>query len=175
MTCCAGCAACSTTPSSATWCPLLAQSALNDRQLLKSFSYVDELKRELRQVDRADPAWKSTAVAAEIQTDLELQKSLAEGAAGELARDRIKRLATEIGELTQDAIKIDIETLNAKANEITAELRKEQVPAGPKDSEQIVVDDEHQYWPFNGEYWKDELGMYRYKVSSACEQAGKKK
>ncbi len=154
---------------------LLSQSALNDRQLLKSFSYVDELKRELRQVDRADPAWKSTAVAAEIQTDLELQKSLAEGAAGELARDRIKRLATEIGELTQDAIKIDIETLNAKANEITAELRKEQVPAGPKDSEQIVVDDEHQYWPFNGEYWKDELGMYRYKVSSACEQAGKKK
>ena len=152
---------------------LLAASALNDRQLLKAFGYVDELSRELRQVDRADPSWKSTAVAAEIQTDLQLQKSLAEGTAGQLARERIQRLSKEIGDLRQDAIKIDIEILNARANEITAELRQDQVPSGPKDSEPVVVNDEHQYWPFDGPYWKDELGFYRYKVSSACEAGGK--
>ena len=28
----------------------------------------------------------------------------------------------------------------------------------------IAADDEHLYWRFNGEYWKDELGYYRFRV-----------
>ena len=34
--------------------------------------------------------------------------------------------------------------------------------------ELVIVDDEHQTWDFNGEYWKDELGFYRYRISSQC-------
>ena len=32
----------------------------------------------------------------------------------------------------------------------------------------IIIDDEHQQWPFRGEYWKDELGYYRFKVLNKC-------
>ena len=32
----------------------------------------------------------------------------------------------------------------------------------------IIVDVEHFVWRFNGEYWKDELGYYRFKVRSQC-------
>ena len=34
--------------------------------------------------------------------------------------------------------------------------------------EPIVIDDEHFAWKFNGEYWKDELGYYRFKIRSRC-------
>jgi len=34
--------------------------------------------------------------------------------------------------------------------------------------EPIIVDDEHFQWKFNGEYWKDELGYYRFKIRSRC-------
>jgi hypothetical protein len=30
------------------------------------------------------------------------------------------------------------------------------VPAAAR----TVVDDEHVYWPYQGEYWRDELGTY---------------
>jgi len=26
----------------------------------------------------------------------------------------------------------------------------------------------HEYWPFDGEYWPDEIGFYRYTVKDAC-------
>ena len=29
-------------------------------------------------------------------------------------------------------------------------------------------DEEHVIWPFDGEYWRDELGFYRQVVSSKC-------
>jgi hypothetical protein len=32
----------------------------------------------------------------------------------------------------------------------------------------VKPDDEHMLWPFDGEYWRDELGFYRQVVESAC-------
>jgi hypothetical protein len=29
-------------------------------------------------------------------------------------------------------------------------------------------------WKFNGEYWKDELGYYRFKIRSKCPKKGAK-
>jgi hypothetical protein len=26
----------------------------------------------------------------------------------------------------------------------------------------------HEYWPFDGEYWPDEIGYYRYTIKNAC-------
>ena len=31
-----------------------------------------------------------------------------------------------------------------------------------------ATDDEHIYWPFTGEYWRDELGYYLYTIKSEC-------
>ena len=31
-----------------------------------------------------------------------------------------------------------------------------------------ATDEEHVYWPFQGEYWKDELGSYYYYIRSEC-------
>ena len=32
----------------------------------------------------------------------------------------------------------------------------------------VIVDEEHQRWPFDGEYWRDELGFYRQQVTNQC-------
>ena len=36
----------------------------------------------------------------------------------------------------------------------------------------IIVDDEHHFWPFKGEYWRDELGYYRVRLNNRCERIG---
>jgi len=148
-----------------------AEGALSDKTLAKSLDYVAELDRELKQVDKSDPAWKSTAVAGNILQDLTLQKSLAGNDAGQLARERLKRLSSEIQELVKQAIKVEYETLNAQKGVLEATLKQEQqqtAPGGVKKGGEVVVDDEHERWPFDGEYWKDELGYYRFKVQNKC-------
>jgi len=146
-----------------------AEGALSDKTLSKNFDYVAELDRELKQVDKSDPAWRSTAIAGNILQDLTLQKSLAANEAGNLARERLKRLSTEIQELVKQAIKVEYETLGAKKGAISAEAAGEQAKGrGKRGGGEVTVDDEHERWPFDGEYWKDELGYYRFRVVNMC-------
>ncbi len=149
-----------------------AAGALSDRTLVKTIEYVNELDRELQALDKSDPAWKSTAVAGNILQDLTLQKSLAANEAGQLARQRLTRLTREIQELVKQSIKVEYETLNALKGQLTAGLIGDQANVNPnaKTVNRIVIDDEHYQWPFEGEYWKDELGYYRFKVSNKCEK-----
>ena len=68
------------------------------------------------------------------------------------------------------SIKVEFETLNAQKGALTAGVAGEQGQMNPtsKNFNNIVIDDEHQQWPFRGEYWQDELGYYRFKVLNKC-------
>ncbi|HJZ87375.1 MAG TPA: tetratricopeptide repeat protein [Polyangia bacterium] len=146
-----------------------ARGVLQDRTLLKQLAYVEELERELKQVESAEPAWKSTAVAANILQDLTLQKSLSGNEVGKLARERLQRLSAEIGEFEKQRLKIEFEILNAQKGQLTQDVMSEQeTKPNIQQPRNFIADDEHEYWPFVGEYWKDELGYYRVRVASQC-------
>jgi hypothetical protein len=145
----------------------LVMSVLTDKTILKEFAWVDELQKELDSLAKSDKAWQTTAVAAEVNQELTVQKSLADGNAGKVARDRVERLARELSGLARDGRKIQFEILNAMADKVSQESLKTRVEKDHKE-EPIVVDDEHFVWKFNGEYWKDELGYYRFRIRSKC-------
>ena len=146
----------------------LTMSVLNDKTLLKTFAWVDELNHELDMLSKSDKAWQTTQVASEVLQELTVQQSVAASEAGKVARDRVDRLSRELGRLARDGSKIKFEILGAKAEKISKDsLKVQQIDKGHKE-EPIIVDDEHFQWKFNGEYWKDELGYYRFKIRSRC-------
>jgi len=147
----------------------LVMSVLNDKTLLKTFAWVDELNHELDMLQKSDKAWQTTQVAAEELQELTVQQSVAAGEAGKVARDRIDRLQRELGALQRDGTKIKYEILQAKADKLSADAAAGagRVAADHKE-EPIIIDDEHFQWKFDGEYWKDELGYYRFKIRSRC-------
>lgn len=145
----------------------LVMSVLNDKTLLKNFAWVDELDHELKMLQASDKAWQTTQVAAEVLQELTVQQSVAQADAGKVAKDRVDRLARELGSLARDGVKIQYEILNAKAEKLSAEAVGTRISGNHKE-EPIIVDDEHFQWRFNGEYWKDELGYYRFKIRSRC-------
>jgi hypothetical protein len=137
------------------------------RTLRKEFEWVEELQRELDALGKTDKAWQTTQVASEINQELTVQKSLADGNAGKVARDRVDRLVKELRRLRRDGTKIKVEVINAMAEKVAdEELRRQRVVN--EREEPIIIDDEHFMWKFNGEYWKDELGYYRFKIRSRC-------
>ncbi len=151
----------------------LALSALGDKTLKKTFAWVDELDRELKMLTKSDKAWQTTSIAIEVLQELTLNQSLAQADAGKLARERLDRLYKELTQLNRDGIKIEVEVLGSKGGDISKQARGEQI-SGDNRLEPIVVDDEHFVWKFNGEYWKDELGFYRFRVRSKCPRKGAK-
>jgi tetratricopeptide (TPR) repeat protein len=145
----------------------LVMSVLNDKTLLKTFAWVDELNHELAMLQKSDKAWQTTRVAADVLSELTLQQSVAAGDAGRVARDRVARLSRELGALSRDGSKIKFEILEAKGNRISAQVAGTRVSADHRE-EPIIIDDEHFQWKFDGEYWKDELGYYRFRIRSRC-------
>ncbi|MCX5741401.1 MAG: hypothetical protein NT062_02755 [Proteobacteria bacterium] len=145
----------------------LVLSVLADKTLLKTFAWVDELNHELEILNKSDKAWQTTQVAGEVLQELTVQQSVAAADAGKVARDRVARLSRELGALARDGSKIKYEILQAKGDKLSAEAAGARISSKTKE-EPIVIDDEHFQWKFNGEYWKDELGYYRFKIRSRC-------
>jgi len=152
-----------------------ARAVLTDRSLAKRFEYVRELDKELAAHDKADVAWKSTAVANNIFSDIGVNRALMVNEAGEMARKRIERLVGEFAALHTRVVKIKFEILEGEKRQEEEDLRAEQSKTRDRKAKDIVtinVDDEHQFWPFTGEYWRDELGYYRYKLANKCGRTG---
>src|SRR5678816_769601 len=90
----------------------LVMSVLNDKTLLKTFAWVDELNHEIEMHQKSDKAWQTTQIASEVLQELTVQQSVAAADAGKVARDRVGRLTKELGALARDGSKIKFEILN---------------------------------------------------------------
>lgn len=147
----------------------IVKHALDDRTVLRNLEYVKLLEKEEERLNRMPPAFKNSDVGARILQDISVARSVAIDNTGELARSRYQRLLKEIQQLFNDASKIEIEVLSAKRGELRAEIASEQVTVVPtKKMGKVEEDIEHVIWPFDGEYWRDELGYYRQPVVSKC-------
>jgi tetratricopeptide (TPR) repeat protein len=148
-----------------------ARAVLTDRSLAKRFAYVRELDKEMAQHAKADVAWQSTAVATNISSDIGVNRALMVNETGELSRKRIERLVSELSALIVRVTKIKFEILEGEKRQEIEDMRAEAATSRSRkarDMVTITVDDEHQFWPFTGEYWRDELGYYRYKLANKC-------
>ena len=91
---------------------------------------------------------------------------------------RIQRVYDELNGLLSQALRIKYETLRAQRSTLKKEkfLTPEEV-AQMREAEfpPPSTDEEHMYWPFEGEYWRDELGAYTYLISNRCLQQGKER
>lgn len=141
----------------------VAQKALQDKTLGKYFAYVEELENEMALYENMSGAFKSSGVGERVTEDLDLALSAARERTGSESRQRLSQQIKEIKDLNVEMIKVEYEIL---------ERRKEQkaLETVPPKAEKPDVDKEHEYYKYNGEYWQDELGYYRYKVSSLCKE-----
>jgi hypothetical protein len=147
----------------------VVENALSDRQLLRNLEYVRVLDEEDARFKKAPASFKNSPIGNDVTDALNLARDLAIRNAGNLAKERYQRNLDELNEHLRDASKILIDITAAERNKLD-----QQVVSGQLSKEdsftygQVKPDDEHVLWPFNGEYWRDELGFYRQVVVSKC-------
>jgi hypothetical protein len=136
-----------------------------DRPILRQVDYARALDRERAAIDRS-PALRDSALGRDLREQLALSRALVPRAAAGIAEARYERAIEEL-----QANQLDGERLLLDAKAGQAEQRRD----GPRivDDDamvygQINPDHEHFIWPFDGEYWRDEIGSYRAVVASRC-------
>jgi tetratricopeptide (TPR) repeat protein len=147
----------------------LVKAALSDRQLLRNIGYVEFLEKEENHFKEAPPGFKSSSVGGYVDAKIKESRATAVKNAGDLAKQRYQRYVDEMGEHLRNGEKILIDITAAQRNLLDQAIKEGQVSAVDAQTFGVVnPDDEHFRWPFDGEYWRDELGFYRQEVKSAC-------
>ena len=148
--------------------PAAARQKLWRNERLSSMrAYLERLDQEAARV-RAEPALAGSILKDELLEAIARQKDLSEQIAGKFIQGRLADMARLIDALQGDRELIAFETtkgekemletrFDAEGQLLSQRLYRPQMPAKG-----------HEYWPFDGEYWPDEIGYYRYTVKDAC-------
>ena len=147
----------------------VVELALSDRQLLKHLEYARLLEEEEGRFNKAPASFKDSALGNDVRDSLDLAKSVAVKNGGQVVRERYQRNLDELNEHLRDSAKILIDITAGERNKL-----EQTIESGKMTQEEAKVfgvvnpDEEHVLWPFDGEYWRDELGFYRQVVVSKC-------
>ena len=143
-------------------------TALSDRTLLRNIEYVRVLEAEEARLGEAPAELQNSGLGARILQDVAVAKSFAVDQTGDLARARYNRLIDELADLTNQVDTVELEIVTAQRGQLDQELQQQMTEAQRGGGGDVEVDEEHQLWPFDGEYWRDELGFYRQQVTNTC-------
>ncbi len=147
----------------------IVDNSLSDRQLLRNIEYVRVLDEEEKRFRKAPQSFQNSPLGGDVKDALQLARDLAVRSAGTLARERYQRTLDELNEHLRNGAKILIDVTAAERNQLDAQIATGQVSEAESRVYGVVKpDDEHALWPFDGEFWRDELGFYRQVVSSKC-------
>ncbi len=146
----------------------VVENALSDRQLLRHLQYVQLLDDEANRFKKAPGTFRDSPLGNDTKDALQLARDIAVRNAGTLAKERYQRNLDELNEHLRDSAKILIDITSAKRNQLDQAIAGSQVTAKESERNIVKADDEHVIWPFDGEYWRDELGFYRQTITSKC-------
>lgn len=97
-----------------------------------------------------------------------MAKSFAIDTTGDLVRTRFNRLIDDLNDLLTQVDTIELEIFTYLRGNLDAESQAQMLEIERSGGFDVRVDEEHMMWPFDGEYWRDELGFYRQQVTSHC-------
>ena len=146
----------------------VVSTALSDRTLLRNLEYVRLLESEEARLNQSPVEFRNSTLGARILQDIFVAKSFAIDQTGDLARARYNRLIDELNELMNQVDTVELEIATYMRGELEAEAQQQMTELARSGGLNVNVDEEHQVWPFDGEYWRDELGFYRQQVTSQC-------
>jgi TolA-binding protein len=144
--------------------------ALADKDLGLLNASVLEIEKEIKRIHRAKASFARSKVAESMVEFLKRRKTELMKKAGGLTKRRLEQERDFLGSLMSQALRIKLENDTAELDVL------KKIEAGEQDLGPTLLpydwsaatDDEKLYWPYQGEYWRDELGTYEYTLTWGC-------
>ena len=156
-------------PSSSPRVSQILNALFEDRELKRINAHITEMERELQVIQKTQSRWSTSDLANYVVQTIEVTRDSAFDKAGQMAKARLQRVAEELRKLKDKADSIDIEISMNERTDTELSLSGVEIDQQRLGKAQNRTPDaEHIYWPFDGEYWRDELGYYLYSIQSRC-------
>ena len=97
--------------------------------------------------------------------------TIAEAGTKKAGDELIKEMKVQVRTLDDLLLQSEVirfEVVDAQRADYEFKAKGEVVDAGTERKIDFATDPKVIYWPFNGEFWRDELGYYRYTEHGSC-------
>jgi len=144
--------------------------ALADDDLKVLNASVLEIEREMTRIRKKPASFTGSTLAKRLLDMLKGQRDQLVKKAGELTKRRLEQERDFLANLIGQALRIKLENDNAELD-VLRRAKAGDIDLGPTLLEYewtAATDDEKLYWPYEGEYWRDELGTYEYTLTWGC-------
>jgi len=148
----------------------LRKLALADGNVRRLSTSIGELEREAGPgLAAPGQAFRDSALARDLREKLQGERRRLASEAGARARYQLERERSALRGLLEQALRVKIEVSRREREGLEAQLTRRGGPAVLRDYHySAAVSDEHLYWPYDGEFWRDELGTYAYTLTKGC-------
>jgi hypothetical protein len=143
--------------------------ALTDKDLNSANNSILELEKEIENLASRGDTFRYSNLTKALMEDLKSQRETLIKKAGIMAKGKLSFELEELTRLLGNGERIKFETTTQEK-----EFLEEQLQEGGRTSivkkykYSVAVADDELYWPFEGEYWRDELGTYQYTLTKGC-------
>jgi hypothetical protein len=143
--------------------------ALTDKDLKNTNDSILELESEIDSLGHRPEAFRYSNLAKDLLEDLKKQREALIKKAGTMAKGKLEFELAELKKLLTNGLRIKFETTTKEKEFLEEQLRAGgQAEVVKKYKYSVAVADEQLYWPYEGEYWRDELGTYQYTLTKGC-------
>jgi tetratricopeptide (TPR) repeat protein len=150
----------------------VSKAVFTDRNIERLDVSIGEVEEEIdRKLPRTRDPFRGSALAQDLKRQLETERSRLVAEASARSRQKLEYERDALRELLQQALRIQIEVSRQEREALEQSLAaggKGEVVRPYKFS--AAVSDEHEFWPYQGEFWRDELGTYAYTLTKGCRE-----
>jgi tetratricopeptide (TPR) repeat protein len=148
----------------------VARQITEEGDVKRTLGYLKMLNEEKRRLDSM--GLSKGAFAGYANKILSNRMRNTKVAIGEMARDHILTMRMELREFFEQAGFIRYEMINGQKEQIKKRIAGKDISQKQIDenlNREFYVQNGYEYWPFEGEYWLDEIGNYHYLGRQSCE------
>jgi len=144
--------------------------AFTDSNIKRLVETIREIEGELDVgIGERRSDFRQSALAKELSDALTAQRNRLIEEAGARARQKLEYERDQLRTLLAQALRIQIEVSRKEREALEGSLAKGGQVEVVRDLQfSYAVSDEHLFWPYEGEFWRDELGTYSYTLTKGC-------
>jgi tetratricopeptide (TPR) repeat protein len=152
---------------------LVARKVLREGDFRRIYRYYQKLALELKRMESMPDSWRKSSLATVAVKIVKTRMANSEKAMGRITRTHMRWVVADLRDLNEQNEFLTFEMLNGKKETIKKNIAgKGIVNKKSIDSDadrEFYVQNGYEYWPFQGEYWLDEIGNYHYLGVQSCE------
>jgi tetratricopeptide (TPR) repeat protein len=147
----------------------LLRLALSDKRVAGFKAAIDEVDEEKARLLAMPAPFAGGPMATELQGGLDTRRAELVTLAGTLLRDKLQSERQFLSDLKSKLFRIQFQIIKREKETLEASLSNQSQTVSLGDYNfTTATDDERLFWPFEGEYWRDELGTYQYTLTKGC-------